>query len=102
MPEQNPSSDPIVIVERIMTMHWDIFACDCWICKTGRLAGCRPREEYLRWRGHFNWVDAFHPGPEILPPARPKDDFSERLERIEQKLNQLIQEVSEQPKENKA
>ncbi len=35
------------IVERIMTQHWDMAACDCWICKEGRKAGCAPRDEYL-------------------------------------------------------
>jgi len=35
------------IVERIMTQHWDMAACRCWVCQAGREAGCRPREEYL-------------------------------------------------------
>ena len=36
------------IIEIIMTKHWDIFACRCWICKEGRELGCRPREKYLK------------------------------------------------------
>jgi hypothetical protein len=35
------------IVERIMTQHWDLAACPCWVCSKGREAGCRPREKYL-------------------------------------------------------
>lgn len=35
------------IVERILTQHWDMAACRCWICEAGREAGCRPREQYL-------------------------------------------------------
>jgi hypothetical protein len=39
--------DPLVaIVERIMTQHWDMAACMCWVCEEGRVAGCRPREMY--------------------------------------------------------
>ena len=34
------------IVERIMTQHWGMAACRCWVCLAGREAGCRPREEY--------------------------------------------------------
>lgn len=39
------------IVERIMTQHWDLKACDCWVCDEGREAGCRPRDRYLRHKG---------------------------------------------------
>ena len=38
---------PKEIVERIMTQHWDIAACRCWICREGRKAGCKPKDEYL-------------------------------------------------------
>lgn len=34
------------IIERIMTAHWDLPSCRCWVCTAGREAGCRPREEY--------------------------------------------------------
>jgi hypothetical protein len=34
------------IVERIMTQHWDLASCRCWICERGRAAGCHPREGY--------------------------------------------------------
>ena len=34
------------IVERIMTQHWDMAACRCWVCVLGREAGCRAREGY--------------------------------------------------------
>lgn len=35
------------IVERIMTQHWDMAACKCWICEAGRKLGYSPQEEYL-------------------------------------------------------
>ena len=34
------------IIERIMTQHWDMAACQCWVCRAGRKAGCQPREGY--------------------------------------------------------
>lgn len=37
------------IVERIMTQHWDMAVCRCWVCEEGRKAGCRPIEEYLSY-----------------------------------------------------
>lgn len=40
------------IVERIMTMHWDMAACQCWVCQEGRKAGCRPINIYNR--GHHS------------------------------------------------
>ena len=42
-----------VIIEIIMTQHWDMIACPCWICRMGCEAGCHPREEHLRWRGTY-------------------------------------------------
>lgn len=49
-----PPPDPgdhgaIVLIERIMTQHWDLAACHCWICDEGRLLGCRPRQLYLSY-----------------------------------------------------
>lgn len=38
------------IVARIMTMHWDMKACECWVCQDGRAAGVRPNAKYLQWR----------------------------------------------------
>ena len=35
------------IIERIMTAHWDMAACHCWICIEGRRLGCGPRDRYL-------------------------------------------------------
>lgn len=35
------------IIERIMTQHWDLAACRCWVCVEGRDAGLCPRERYL-------------------------------------------------------
>ena len=36
------------IIEQIMTQHWDMAACRCWICEAGRKLDLRPREKYLR------------------------------------------------------
>jgi len=36
------------IVERIMTDHWDLAACPCWVCVAGRGLGLGPRQEYLK------------------------------------------------------
>ena len=38
------------IVEIIMTQHWDMAACQCWVCTKGREAGCSPMEKYLPMR----------------------------------------------------
>ena len=38
------------IVEIIMTQHWDMAACNCWVCTKGREAGCSPMEKYLPLR----------------------------------------------------
>lgn len=35
------------IIERIMTQHWDMVACHCWICDAGRELGYETKEEYL-------------------------------------------------------
>ena len=35
-------------LERIMTQHWDMIACRCWVCVEAREEGCRPREVFLR------------------------------------------------------
>ncbi len=37
----------VEIVERVMTLHWDMSACRCWLCVAGRGAGHRPRDRYL-------------------------------------------------------
>ena len=35
------------VVERIMTAHWDMTACRCWICEAGRCLGFQCRDDYL-------------------------------------------------------
>lgn len=35
------------IVERIMTAHWDMSACRCWVCSHGRDLGLRPMGKWL-------------------------------------------------------
>ena len=37
------------IIERIMTQHWDMAACKCWICEAGRALGYGAKEEYLSY-----------------------------------------------------
>ena len=39
---------PEEIIERIMSQHWDISACHCWICEAGRENGLGSRSDYLR------------------------------------------------------
>ncbi len=46
-------SEPLTvsdIVSVIMTQHWDMAACPCWICKAGRAAGLYPTEDFTDWR----------------------------------------------------
>lgn len=40
--------EPKEIVERIMTQHWDLKACECWICEAGRLLSYAARVKYLQ------------------------------------------------------
>ena len=35
------------IVERIMTEHWDMPACHCWVCEAGRKLRLHPQDRYL-------------------------------------------------------
>lgn len=35
------------IIERIMSGHWDMTACPCWVCEAGRSLGFSPRGDYL-------------------------------------------------------
>ena len=35
------------IIERIMSQHWDMAACHCWICEAGRKLGYGAKSEYL-------------------------------------------------------
>lgn len=36
----------VELVERVMTLHWDIIACGCVFCRGARAAGMRPRLGY--------------------------------------------------------
>lgn len=47
IPDRRPDLTPNDIVERIMSAHWDMSACPCWVCRAGRANGCRPRESLL-------------------------------------------------------
>ena len=46
----------IAIIEQIMTDHWDMVVCPCWICQAGYANGCRPREIYARHRKNKDGV----------------------------------------------
>ena len=39
-------NDAQEIIERVMTQHWDMATCQCWICTAGRGIGFHPREGY--------------------------------------------------------
>jgi hypothetical protein len=41
------------IVERIMSAHWDMAACQCWICREGRKLGLSNRQKYVRESHHY-------------------------------------------------
>lgn len=41
-------ADDIVMV--IMTMHWDMAACQCWVCRRGRELGLHSTSDFLDWR----------------------------------------------------
>ena len=49
------------IVQQVMTMHWDIMSCRCWVCVAGRENGLHPNEAFLDWRGKFEYVDVKWP-----------------------------------------
>jgi len=36
------------IVERLMTAHWDLAACRCWLCQAGDELGFHARDAYLQ------------------------------------------------------
>lgn len=38
------------VIERIMSQHWDMAACHCWICEAGRILGYGTKEEYLSYK----------------------------------------------------
>ena len=35
------------IIERIMTAHWDLASCPCWVCQAGYGLKFAAREQYL-------------------------------------------------------
>ena len=35
------------LIERKMSLHWDMDACRCWFCEAGTRLGCAPRGKYL-------------------------------------------------------
>jgi len=40
------------VVERIMSAHWDMAACTCWVCTFGRSIGLAPRDQWLNHKNH--------------------------------------------------
>ena len=63
MAREEPPEALREIIERIMTQHWDMASCPCWICVEGREVGCRPREMYQAYK---------HP-EQRRPPVRVMD-----------------------------
>ena len=53
------------IVERIMSHHWDMVACRCWICIEGRKLGLASNSAYLP---HNDNSYARVPMPEWVKP----------------------------------
>lgn len=63
------------IVSRIMTQHWDMVACNCWICEKGRGAGLAaqsiyPTEPYKVYKrvnvmGSNSYTDVNYDGAKI-------------------------------------
>ena len=48
-PDPEPWERPeAAILERILTQHWDMATCACWVCTAAGALGYRPREKYLR------------------------------------------------------
>ncbi len=41
------------IVERIMTEHWDMAACNCWVCQAGDILGLGARDKYLPHKENY-------------------------------------------------
>lgn len=50
------------LIERVMSAHWDMAACQCWFCREARSLGCHPRGGYDR-KKYPVAHDAF--GPQI-------------------------------------
>lgn len=44
-------ANAVEILETILTQHWDLGSCPCWVCVEARAIGCRPREDYLPGHG---------------------------------------------------
>ncbi len=53
------------IISQIMTMHWDMAACRCWVCEAGRQIGCGASDQYLRWRDKMEYVSVAEPSAAI-------------------------------------
>jgi hypothetical protein len=72
------------ITERIMTAHWDMAACRCWVCTAGRESGCAPRDKYLLHRNGNREKFPVPPigwGVEVKLPTLA--DLVKRVERLE-------------------
>jgi hypothetical protein len=41
---------PRDIVLQIMSQHWDLKACECWVCVQGYRLGCRTMDRHLRYK----------------------------------------------------
>ncbi|KKL53659.1 hypothetical protein LCGC14_2273250 [marine sediment metagenome] len=43
------------IVTQIMTQHWDLHACNCWVCEAGRRIGIGAQEDHLPHHSGFRF-----------------------------------------------
>lgn len=41
------------IIERIMSQHWDMARCHCWICEAGRKLGYGAEAKYLSYNSEI-------------------------------------------------
>lgn len=58
--------DPAEIVQLIMTQHWDLGACPCWVCCAGRVFGLHATSDFLGFRSQgFEYVSV--PDPDVSP-----------------------------------
>lgn len=63
------------IVELIMAQHWDMAACQCWICKRARAADMHPWEHNLEESSRLGHVKIGDPWKKL----EDKTDYVEQM-----------------------
>jgi len=53
--EKREGMNPVIevpedIVEQIMSQHWDMKTCECWVCKHGYALGLYPQDKHMRYK----------------------------------------------------